>query len=116
MVCGWAVRRALPSCGLLLLTSCAAPVPAPPMPSAVGESDIVIGTDLVIESEVLGELRSISVCLPWGYEQREDDFPAVYLIDGGAQQDLVRCAPPDQCRGWRWPCPGRRRHLAWLPG
>jgi len=52
----------------------------------------VIGTGFPLESGVLGQTRTINVCLPAGYEHRDEAFPVLYLIDGGVQQDLVPVA------------------------
>ena len=61
--------------------------PPPPIPPLEGETDIVIGKELPLESEILGETRSLSVYLPFGYKQRNERWPVIYLIDGGVQQD-----------------------------
>ena len=76
-----------------LLAACATrPPPPPPPPVLEGATDIVLGIGYPLESEVLGETRTINVCLPLGYDQRDEAFPVLYLLDGGAQQDLIPVA------------------------
>ena len=74
-----------------LLAACATPPPPPP-PVLEGATDIVLGVGYPLESEVLGETRTVNVCLPLGYDQRDEAFPVLYLIDGGVQQDLIPVA------------------------
>ncbi len=66
--------------------------PPPPTPPLTGQVDIVVGTRLPLDSKILGETRELSVYLPWNYEQRNEHFPVVYLIDGGAEQDFLPVA------------------------
>ena len=65
---------------------------SPPPPPVSGESEIAIGASLPFHSEVLDDDRRINVYLPWGYDQRRDRFPVLYLIDGGVEQDFVPVA------------------------
>jgi len=67
----------------------APPAPTPPLE---GESDIVIATGLPVVSRILGETRRINVYLPFGYEQQNRNWPVLYLIDGGVQQDFFPVA------------------------
>lgn len=83
--------RTLPlvlACTPLFACSTAPTAPAP----LAGETPIVIGTSFPVDSEVLGQTRTLNVHLPMGYEQRAERFPVVYLIDGGVQQDFVPVA------------------------
>jgi predicted alpha/beta superfamily hydrolase len=77
---------------LVLGVLCACNAPPAPVPLLEGETDIVIGTELPLESRILGETRSLSVYLPFGYEERDESWPVVYLIDGGVQQDFFPVA------------------------
>lgn len=83
-------RAALIALGASALVACN-PAPAP-TPTLEGEIDLVIGIGFPIESAILGETRIVNVWLPHGYEQRNQDFPVVYLIDGGMQQDFLPVA------------------------
>ncbi len=53
---------------------------------------IVIGSELSVDSKVLGQARNISVILPMNYEKGSKRYPVLYLIDGGVQQDLIPVA------------------------
>ncbi|MEZ4380382.1 MAG: alpha/beta hydrolase-fold protein [Nannocystaceae bacterium] len=75
-----------------LSLACASNLPPSPPPPLEGEREIAIGTQLPIDSRILGDRRSLSVSLPWGYDQRKDRFPVLYLIDGGPEQDFVPVA------------------------
>ena len=79
-------RSALALGASLTLVACSTPNEGGASP---GDAPIVIGSSFTIESEVLGKGRAVHVCLPWGYAEREERFPVLYLIDGGVQQDLV---------------------------
>lgn len=43
---------------------------------------IVIGTNHFIESKNLGETRQIQVALPPGYEESDQKYPVLYVLDG----------------------------------
>ena len=75
----------------LVLVSCQSSPPPPP-PPLEGETEIVIGTSLPLESKVFGESRTISVVLPMGYSERNESFPVLYVVDGGVHQDLLPMA------------------------
>lgn len=77
---------------VLVVVGAACNAPPPPIPPLEGETDIVIGTEIPLKSKILGETRSISVYLPFGYDERDQSWPVVYLIDGGAQQDFFPVA------------------------
>lgn len=76
------------ACTGLSLACKAAPASAP----LVEELTISIGTQLPISSTILGEPRTLSVFLPWSYDQRQEPFPVLYLIDGGPEQDFMPVA------------------------
>jgi predicted alpha/beta superfamily hydrolase len=51
---------------------------------------IIIGTTHQLHSDDLGEDRVINVVLPTSYvSERTRQYPVLYLIDGGVQQDLL---------------------------
>lgn len=43
---------------------------------------------LLIESEYLREVRKINIWTPKGYQENEDKYPVVYLLDGGMKEDF----------------------------
>lgn len=54
--------------------------------------DIVIGKYHVIHSEILGEERPLSIYVPYGYEDSEDRYPVIYLLDGHMTSRLMKTA------------------------
>ncbi|PRP96026.1 alpha/beta hydrolase [Enhygromyxa salina] len=89
-----ALTRPLAPLTLAATVTFAAACSRPPPPTAplLGETDIVVGTQLPLESKILGETRALSVYLPLGYAQRDEQFPVLYLIDGGVEQDFLPVA------------------------
>lgn len=68
---------------LLGLAACTAPQ----------SSDLVVaGREIVIESEALGGPRHLCVFTPWGYEDGDQSYPLLVLVDGGALQDFLPVA------------------------
>ncbi|MBA3526134.1 MAG: alpha/beta hydrolase-fold protein [Pseudomonadota bacterium] len=62
-----------------------APIEAP--------APIQIGSSHVLKSSPLGEARTINVVLPASYAKETDkQYPVLYLIDGGIEQDLLHVA------------------------
>ena len=81
------------ACSVLLSAGFTACVGAPaPAPTSEARAQIVIGTSLTIDSAVLGQARTLNVYLPWGYAERDESFPVLYLIDGGLEQDFLPVA------------------------
>ena len=78
--------QALGLAAALSVSACRPEVPHPPLPE--GERDIVIGRSFLLESEVFGSSRTVNVYLPAGYEDSGDDYPVLYLVDGGVDQDF----------------------------
>lgn len=70
--------------GLLAAAALAAAAPAPepaPQPLTIGET---------VTLEALGEARAVNIVLPLDYAEEPDKrWPVVYLLDGGAAQDLL---------------------------
>ncbi len=58
----------------------------------VDQNDIVIGTHRVIRSEVLDEGRTLSIYLPYGYDESNDRYPVLYLLDGHVTARLMLAA------------------------
>lgn len=52
---------------------------------------ITIGTTHIVEFAE-GDLREVNVYLPDGYAESGEDFPVLYLIDGGLNQDFLHVA------------------------
>src|SRR3954462_3721340 len=71
----------------LALAACAAPVPSThaPRPAAIGET-------LALDSNVLGERRTINVYLPPDYAKSTNRYPVLYLPDGGMAEDFPHVA------------------------
>lgn len=45
------------------------------------ENSILIGEQIVIHSEILGEDRTLSIGLPWGYEESAEEYPILLVLD-----------------------------------
>jgi predicted alpha/beta superfamily hydrolase len=81
-----------PFIALFVFGSLVAACDAPPPPMLEGETPITIGTSIPLESEALGETRIINIHLPMSYGGSNTDYPVLYLIDGGVQQDFLPVA------------------------
>jgi hypothetical protein len=44
--------------------------------------DIVIGTRISIRSKILDEERTIYIHTPGGYEDGDEEYPVLYVLDG----------------------------------
>ncbi len=49
----------------------------------VEATDFVLGKTIVINSKILGEDRNIFIYTPFGYENSEQKYPVLYVLDGG---------------------------------
>ena len=47
-----------------------------------GEADIIIGTNYTIQSKYLDQDRSIQVYLPDSYNESNQNYPVLYVLDG----------------------------------
>ena len=75
---------------LALLAAACASAPEPP---AIGAgAPIQLGVSYTLHSQVLGEDREINVWTPPGYEESDRRYTALYLIDGGLDQDFPHIA------------------------
>jgi predicted alpha/beta superfamily hydrolase len=54
--------------------------------------DIIIGKYQVIHSEILGEDRSLSIYVPYGYEESDERYPVIYSLDGQSSIRLMKVA------------------------
>ena len=54
--------------------------------------DIVIGSQYKLSSEILGEEMTISIYLPYGYEDSKDSYPVFYLLNGESKYNLAAAA------------------------
>ncbi|MEW5687318.1 MAG: alpha/beta hydrolase-fold protein [Pseudomonadota bacterium] len=79
----------------------AAPAPAP-APVAPTSAPIVIGTSHRLTSAVMGDVREINVRLPDGYAAAKRDYPVVYVLDGGLEQDFQHIAGLAQLGDLSW--------------
>jgi len=48
----------------------------------LSNKDNLVGTNFLIQSEILNEIREIQVYLPEGYETSDKDYSVLYLLDG----------------------------------
>ena len=83
--------------GLALMSCSAQTPPTPETPSVPGQDGagvaVIVGTTYSIPSSVYGVDRRISVKLPIQYAKAKDkNFPVLYLIDGGPEQDFPHIA------------------------
>lgn len=51
--------------------------------SVMVDEDVITKEQLSIHSKIIGEARPILVHLPDGYEESQEKYPVVYLLDGG---------------------------------
>ncbi len=54
--------------------------------------NIVLGQSITVRSQVMGTDRIINVILPEGYADSHQDYPVLYVLDGGVDQDLIHVA------------------------
>lgn len=71
------------------VASCA-PGAAPATTAAppAGATPIAIGVTFSLDSRILGERRVINVYLPPDYRRGRDDYPVLYMPDGGIDEDF----------------------------
>ena len=50
---------------------------------------IMLGQSVTLQSKVLGETRTINIWLPPSYTKGKTNYPVLYVIDGGLEQDFV---------------------------
>jgi predicted alpha/beta superfamily hydrolase len=56
-----------------------------------------------IKSEVLGEMRTLNIYLPEGYQKNDTTkYPVVYLLDGSADEDFIHIAGLYQFNSFSW--------------
>lgn len=48
------------------------------------QTPLQFGNSYDIESKVLGETRTLLICTPRGYEQSQEKYPVIYMLDGMA--------------------------------
>ncbi len=53
-----------------------------PLNAQLSNKDNLVGTNFLIQSEILNEIREIQVYLPEGYETSDKDYSVLYLLDG----------------------------------
>ena len=57
---------------------------ANPCNAQISKEDIIIGEHIRLYSEILKEERSILIHLPTGYEKSQENYPVLYVLDGGS--------------------------------
>ena len=57
---------------------------ANPCNAQISKEDIIIGEHIRLYSEILKEERSILIHLPTGYEKSHENYPVLYVLDGGS--------------------------------
>jgi predicted alpha/beta superfamily hydrolase len=53
---------------------------------------VQVATSYTLPSAILGQTRRINVYLPPGYAESDRQYPVLYLLDGGVQEDFVHIA------------------------
>lgn len=61
-----------------------------------------IGNIHQIQSDILGESRTINVYLPDGYDRDSSRYPVIYLLDGSANEDFIHIAGLVQFGTFPW--------------
>ena len=61
--------------------------------AAPAATPITLGTSFALDSKALGDRRAVNVVLPAGYAANpKRNYPVLYVIDGGVDQDLIHVA------------------------
>ena len=69
----------------------------------LADKPFVLGTIHEIQSNVLGEKRTINVYLPVGYNQNDTTrYPVIYLLDGSTDEDFIHIAGLVQFLNFPW--------------
>ena len=89
---------------MVLCASCNAAAPELTSTSQSDDAErVVIGKTYTIQSEVLGTDRRLTVRLPTRYVSEPDaEFPVLYLMDGGPEQDFPHIAGILQSTDINW--------------
>lgn len=62
-----------------------------------------IGVIEQLKSDVLGEMRTLNIYLPEGYQKNDTTkYPVVYLLDGSADEDFIHIAGLYQFNSFPW--------------
>jgi predicted alpha/beta superfamily hydrolase len=69
---------------LLVLISIALFYMTNPCDAQISREVVVIGEHIKLYSDVLKEERSVLIHLPAGYEQSQENYPVLYVLDGGS--------------------------------
>ncbi|HSG49761.1 MAG TPA: alpha/beta hydrolase-fold protein [Longimicrobiales bacterium] len=68
----------------LVLLAAAVGLPLAAQEPATEGTPVEIGQRFTLHSEILGEDRPVLVGLPAGYDESDEPYPVLYLLDGGA--------------------------------
>jgi predicted alpha/beta superfamily hydrolase len=55
-----------------------------PSNAQISKEDIIIGKHIKLYSDILKEERSVLIHLPTGYEKSQENYPVLYVLDGGS--------------------------------
>ncbi|MEZ4685595.1 MAG: alpha/beta hydrolase-fold protein [Bacteroidia bacterium] len=74
------------------------------MPAQIsGLKPFTIGESFTMDSEILGEKRTLNVYLPGDYhEDSLHEYPVIYLLDGSADEDFIHIAGLVQFCSFSW--------------
>lgn len=71
--------------------------------SIIKKASLSIGETVTFTSSVLGEERQLNVYLPNGYaENKEKEYPVIYLLDGSMDEDFIHIAGLVQFGSFSW--------------
>ncbi|MCB0644656.1 MAG: alpha/beta hydrolase [Phaeodactylibacter sp.] len=69
----------------------------------VSKTPFTIGETVVLQSEILGQERPLSIYLPYGFSpDSAKTYPVIYLLDGSADQDFLHIAGLVQFASYPW--------------
>jgi predicted alpha/beta superfamily hydrolase len=64
--------------------------------------DLVIGEVISFQSDILKEERTLNIYLPESYDQGNDNYPVIYLLDGSLDEDFIHIAGLTQFGSFPW--------------
>ncbi|MDF7774924.1 alpha/beta hydrolase-fold protein [Sphingomonas sp. AOB5] len=67
-------------------------LPVPALAQPAGGTPIAIGQTYKLPSKVMGAERALNIWLPPGYATSGKNYPVLYLLDGGLEQDFQHIA------------------------
>ncbi|MEO0897262.1 MAG: alpha/beta hydrolase-fold protein [Bacteroidota bacterium] len=71
--------------------------------SLISERDFSIGKSLKLQSQILGEERTLNIYLPLSYQRDSlKKYPVIYLLDGSEDEDFIHIAGLVQFGSFSW--------------